>query len=50
MGSDSTAAAGADAGTVGSAVGDFDLAADFGNSLDATAAGANYLVDILPSL
>ncbi|HME77309.1 MAG TPA: hypothetical protein VKI00_17165 [Mycobacterium sp.] len=27
-----------------------DLAGVFGNSLDATATGANYLVDILPSL
>jgi hypothetical protein len=30
--------------------GDYDLAADFGNMLDATATGSNNLVEVLPSL
>jgi hypothetical protein len=46
VGTDSSAFAGADGATVG----DFDLAGAFGNSLDATAIGANHLVDFLPSL
>jgi hypothetical protein len=40
----------ADAGGTSAAPGDFDLAGTFGDALHATATGANYLFDILPSL
>ena len=46
LGSDSTAIAGADATTAG----DSDLAAVFGDMLNALATGGNFLTDILPSL
>ena len=44
FGTGSDAYAGAD----GLSPGDFDLASAFGDSLNPDAAGANYLVDILP--
>jgi len=49
---DPTGAAGsfADAGANASDPGSFDLASVFGDGLNATAQGANFLVDILPSL
>jgi hypothetical protein len=46
VGTDSTAIAGANATTAG----DSDLATVFGDMLNATATGGNFLLDILPSL
>ncbi len=46
IGTGSTAVAGSDLTTAGN----WDLAAVFGDMLDAHATGANFLLDILPSL